>query len=151
MAALAAHRLALLSDEHDGGSTALSQRENPRPEPSRGAADDNHDAALDDEDEGEEEYVPVKRRRLLEAQGRYQRLGRAGAPTADDAGAGRDAGAQAREQQQARDWPGAVVESASRLTRWPDAGEGQSARQSRGAEERAPRRGRSRQARQRGT
>jgi hypothetical protein len=112
MAALAAHRLALLEDDGDEGPAlqlprATGGAERSGAEPGlrqNGRAGDVHEdggAALAEEDE--QEYVSVKRRRLLEAQGRYQRLGKAGAPTTEDASTARDGGAHApREQPQVR-------------------------------------------------
>ena len=60
-------------------------------------------------DEGEDgggddggEYVPVKKRRVLESQELHKRLGKGGAPLGDDNGSGRDGMPQAVEPPQVR-------------------------------------------------
>jgi hypothetical protein len=84
---------ALLRGEEEAEAEAEAEQER-RARRARGAAagpsaagpaDSDGVAALftEDDDGGEhEEYVPVKKRRLQEAEGRYRRLGRAGAAPA---------------------------------------------------------------------
>lgn len=76
--AMAAHRAALLLDEEElrrverrGTSSSAG--------PARRAGAEQAVAAFGEESDDAEEYVPVAKRRALETQGRYQRLGRAGA------------------------------------------------------------------------
>jgi hypothetical protein len=97
MAGLAAHRSALLADEQDfdvseRGATGAAPAPASLAVP--GGTGREEDAVLDG-DEEEEEYVSVKKRRVMEAQHRYQRLGKAGAPSVEDSE--RDGGAQPRE------------------------------------------------------
>ena len=96
MAGLAAHRSALLADEDFDVGDRRATGAAPAPASlavPRGTGGEE-DAMLDGDDE-EEEYVSVKKRRVMEAQGRYQRLGKAGAPSIEDSE--RDGGAQPRE------------------------------------------------------
>jgi len=154
MAALAAHRLALLEEDGDEGPALHLPRATGGAEPGlrqNGRASDAHeDGAAAPAEEDEQEYVSVKRRRLLEAQGRYHRLGKAGAPTTEDASTARDGGAHApREQPQVRgsQQPPVVCVTGADRAIATHAGEGQSARASSRAEERAACGGRHRETR----
>lgn len=96
MAGLTAHRSALLADEEWDVGDRRPTGAPAAPASIAGPSRDNdgqEDGGFGEGDE--EEYVPVKKRRVLEAQGRYQRLGKVGAPSVEDSE--RDGGAQPRE------------------------------------------------------